>query len=77
MIRKCLLLVVCSLAFTGCAMPARSIVIVSSDTLVFVPPAPTVIHAEYRCCGKDVPTEVLAQAQPSGNALVSVLKMRP
>ncbi len=77
MIRKYFALVLCSVFLTGCAMPARSILIIRADAVVLLPPAPTVVNAEYRCCGEEVPPEVLAQAQPSSNALVSVLKLKP
>lgn len=77
MIRRCLALALCSVVFTGCAMPARSILIIRADAVVLLPPVPSVVNAEYRCCGEEVPPEVLAQAQPSGNALVSVLKLKP
>jgi hypothetical protein len=76
MIRSCLVLALCSVMFTGCTLPKRSILIVRADAVVLLPAVPTVVNAEYRCCGEDVPTEALTQVQPSGDALISVLKVR-
>lgn len=76
MIRRCLMLVACALFLSGCALPGRSVVFVSTDTLVCVPPTVTVVHTEYRTCGNEVPVEVLAQAKPAGaiTQLVSALQ---
>lgn len=76
MIRKCFALAVCSVLMTGCALPKRSILIVRADAVVLLPAAPTMVNAEYRCCGDDVPPEALTQVEPEGKALISVLKVR-
>ncbi len=76
MIRRCVVLVFSAVLLTGCALPNRSVVIVSSDTLVCVPPTVTVIHTEYRVCGADVPVELLKDIKPS-NPVASLLTLRP
>lgn len=50
--------------------------IVSADTLILAPVAPTLVHAEYRTCTEDIPPEILAGTSPK-SSMAQLLKLLP
>ncbi len=75
MVRLSLVLALCAMA-TGCALPGRSVVVITTDTLVCLPPTVTVVRTEFRTCGEEVPVELLTQVK-AGNPIAQLLSLHP
>lgn len=67
----------CLLLLSGCALPSRSVLVVTADTVVCLPPTITVVHTEYRMCGTDVPVEQLQNLKPGNHPVMQLLTFRP
>ncbi len=76
MVRQCLALVLCTL-LAGCALPGRSVVVITTDTFVCLPPTVTVVRTEYRTCGHEVPIELLTQVKAGTNPISQLMSLHP